>query len=149
MARQLSIFAENKPGRIEKITRLLSQEGINIRAITISSANGFGVIKILASEPQKAFELLRNHNFPVYLQEVIAVVMNDEPGGLHRVARALAENQINIEDAYGFVIKSGEKAVLVIQVENQPQAHNILERNGFQLLTDEKSTNCSEKTKWD
>ena len=81
MARQLSIFAENKPGRIEKITRLLSQEGINIRAITISSANGFGVIKILASEPQKAFEVLRNHNFPVYLQEVIAVVMNDEPGG--------------------------------------------------------------------
>ncbi|HPT62993.1 MAG TPA: ACT domain-containing protein [Candidatus Atribacteria bacterium] len=138
MARQLSIFAENKPGRIEKITRLLSQEGINIRAITISSANGFGVIKILASEPQKAFEVLRNHNFPVYLQEVIAVVMNDEPGGLHRVARALAENQINIEDAYGFVIKSGEKAVLVIQVENQPQAHNILERNGFQLLTDEE-----------
>ena len=138
MARQLSIFAENKPGRIEKITRLLSQEGINIRAITISSANGFGVIKILASEPQKAFELLRNHNFPVYLQEVIAVVMNDEPGGLHQVARALAENQINIEDAYGFVIKSGEKAVLVIQVENQPQAHNILERNGFQLLTDEE-----------
>lgn len=138
MARQLSIFAENKPGRIEKITRLLSQEGINIRAITISSANGFGVIKILASEPQKAFELLRNHNFPVYLQEVIAVVMNDEPGGLHRVAQALAENQINIEDAYGFVIKSGEKAVLVIQVENQPQAHNILERNGFQLLTDEE-----------
>ena len=64
--------------------------------------------------------------------------MNDEPGGLHRVARALAENQINIEDAYGFVIKSGEKAVLVIQVENQPQAHNILERNGFQLLTDEE-----------
>ena len=53
MARQLSIFAENNPGRIEKITRLLSQEGINIRAITISSANGFGVIKILASEPQK------------------------------------------------------------------------------------------------
>ncbi len=138
MARQLSIFAENKPGRIEKITRLLSQEGINIRAITISSANGFGVIKILASEPQKAFEVLRNHNFPVYLQEVIAVVMNDEPGGLHRVAQALAENQINIEDAYGFVIKSGEKAVLVIQVENQPQAHNILERNGFQLLTDEE-----------
>ncbi|HXL02219.1 MAG TPA: ACT domain-containing protein, partial [Candidatus Atribacteria bacterium] len=138
MARQLSIFAENKPGRIEKITRLLSQENINVRAITISSANGFGVIKILANEPQKAFDLLRDNNFPVYLQEVIAVVMNDEPGGLHRVAQTLSANQINIEDAYGFVIKSGEKAVLVIQVENQPQAHSILERNGFQLLTDEE-----------
>ncbi|HOQ68039.1 MAG TPA: ACT domain-containing protein [Candidatus Atribacteria bacterium] len=138
MARQLSIFAENKPGRIEKITRLLSQEKINIRAITISSANGFGIIKILASEPQKAFDLLRNHNFPVDLQEVIAVVMDDEPGGLHRVAQTLAEHQINIEDAYGFVIESGEKAVLVIQVENKPQARSILEKNGFQLLSDEE-----------
>ncbi len=138
MARQLSIFAENKPGRIEKITRLLSQEKINIRAITISSANGFGIIKILASEPQKAFDLLRNHNFPVDLQEVIAVVMNDEPGCLHRVAQTLAEHQINIEDAYGFVIESGEKAVLVIQVENKPQARSILEKNGFQLLSDEE-----------
>ena len=64
--------------------------------------------------------------------------MNDEPGGLHKVAQTLSENQINIEDAYGFVIKSGEQAVLIIQVENQPQAHNILERNGFQLLTDEE-----------
>ncbi len=88
----------------EELRKLLAffQEGINIRAITISSANGFGVIKIfLIANSSKAFELLRNHNFPVYLQEVIAVVMNDEPGGLHRVARALAENQINIEDAYG------------------------------------------------
>uniref|UniRef100_A0A7V4DH20 ACT domain-containing protein n=1 Tax=Candidatus Caldatribacterium californiense TaxID=1454726 RepID=A0A7V4DH20_9BACT len=138
MAHQVSVFAENKPGRIEKIARILAQEGVNIRAITISSANGFGVVKILADQPQKAFELLREHGLPTYLQEVIAVVLEDVPGGLHRVARILAENGINIEDAYGFVIEKGKTAVLVIQVENEPHAQSILERNGFVLLSDEE-----------
>ncbi len=138
MAHQVSVFAENKPGRIEKITRVLSQGGINIRAITISSANGFGVIKILVNQPQEAYELLRSQGIPTYLQEVIAVVMPDTPGSLHSIAQVLTENGINIEDAYGFVIKSGETAVLVIQVESQPRAQSILERNGFRLLRDEE-----------
>lgn len=138
MAHQISVFAENKPGRIEKITRILAQEGVNIRAITISSANGFGVIKILVDKPQEAYQALRNQGIPTYLQEVIAVVMEDKPGSLHAVAEVLTQNGVNIEDAYGFVIKSGEKAVLVIQVENQPRAQSVLERNGFQLLSDEQ-----------
>ncbi|MGC8777732.1 MAG: ACT domain-containing protein [Candidatus Caldatribacteriaceae bacterium] len=138
MAHQVSVFAENKPGRIEKITRVLAQETINIRAITISSANGFGVIKILVDQPQKAYEALRSQGIPTYLQEVIAVVIEDKPGSLHNIARVLTENGVNIEDAYGFVVKSGEKAVLVIQVENQPRAQIVLERNGFQLLSDEE-----------
>lgn len=136
MAHQISVFAENKPGRIEKITRILAEVHVNIRAITISSANGFGVVKILADQPQRAFEALREQGLPVYLQEVIAVVLEDIPGGLHRVAKVLAENNINIEDAYGFVIERGKTAVLVIQVEHEPQAQSILERNGFVLLSD-------------
>jgi hypothetical protein len=64
--------------------------------------------------------------------------MEDQPGGLHRIAKALTENQINIEDAYGFVIESGKKAVLVLQVESQPRAQSILERQGFSLLSDEE-----------
>lgn len=138
MAHQVSVFAENKPGRIEKIARILAQGNINIRAITISSANGFGVVKILADQPQKAFELLRENGLPAYLQEVVAVVLEDVPGGLHRVARTLAENGINIEDAYGFVVEKGKTAVLVIQVENEPHAQIVLNRNGFVLLSDEE-----------
>jgi hypothetical protein len=64
--------------------------------------------------------------------------MEDLPGGLHRVAEVLAENSINIEDAYGFVVASGKKAILIIQVESQPRAQSVLERNNFQLLTDEE-----------
>lgn len=138
MAHQVSVFAENKPGRIEKIARILAQGGINIRAITISSANGFGVVKILADQPQRAFELLRENGLPAYLQEVIAVTLEDVPGGLHKVAKTLAENDINIEDAYGFVVEKGKLAVLVIQVESEPHAQNILEKNGFVLLSDEE-----------
>lgn len=138
MAHQISVFAENKPGRIEKITRILAQEKINIRAITISSANGFGVIKILVDKPQKAYEILKSQGIPTYLQEVIAAVMEDKPGSLHTIAQVLTENGMNIEDAYGFVVKRGEQAVLVIQVENQPRAQSVLERNGFQLLSDEE-----------
>ncbi|QPM68755.1 ACT domain-containing protein [Atribacter laminatus] len=138
MAHQVSIFAENKPGRIEKLTRLFTEASINIRAITISSANGFGVIKVLVDQPHEAFEILRSQGIPSYLQEVIAVIMEDLPGGLHRVAEVLAENSINIEDAYGFVVASGKKAILIIQVESQPRAQSVLERNNFQLLTDEE-----------
>ncbi|MCS7242294.1 ACT domain-containing protein [Candidatus Caldatribacterium sp.] len=138
MAHQVSVFAENKPGRIEKITRILAEARINIRAITISSANGFGVVKILVDQPQRAFEVLREHGVPVYLQEVIAVILDDIPGGLHKVAKVLAENGINIEDAYGFVVERGKTAVLVIQVEHEPQAQSVLERNGFVLLSDEE-----------
>ena len=138
MAHQVSIFAVNKPGRIEKLTRLFTEASINIRAITISSANGFGVIKVLVDQPHKAFEILRSQGIPSYLQEVIAVIMEDIPGGLHRVAQVLSENSINIEDAYGFVVASGKKAILIIQVESQPRAQSVLERNNFQLLTDEE-----------
>jgi hypothetical protein len=138
MAHQVSVFAENKPGRIEKIARILAQGGINIRAVTISSANGFGVVKILADQPQRAFELLRENGLPAYLQEVIAVTLEDVPGGLHRVAKTLAENDVNIEDAYGFVVEKGKLAVLVIQVESEPHAQSILEKSGFVLLSDEE-----------
>ncbi|MCX6089487.1 MAG: ACT domain-containing protein [Candidatus Atribacteria bacterium] len=138
MAHQISVFAENKPGRIEKITRLFWKEKVNIRAITISSANGFGVIKVLVDQPQKAFDALRAEGLPVYQQEVIAISMDDQPGELYKVARVLSENNINIEDSYGFVVKNREKAVLVLQVESQPQTQSILEKNGFQLLTDEE-----------
>lgn len=138
MAHQISVFAENKPGRIEKIARVLKEACVNIRAITISSANGFGVIKILADQPHKAFDALREQGLPVYLQEVIAVVIEDVPGGLHEVARVLAEHGVNIEDAYGFVVERGKTAVLVIQVEHEPHAQSVLEQNGFQLLSDEE-----------
>jgi hypothetical protein len=136
MAHQVNVFAENRPGRLEKLTGILAREGINIRAVTIAGQDEYGVIKLLVDDPGKARRVLEEGGFSAFLREVVAVVMQDRPGGLHEVCRALGERGINLEDAYGFVVEEGEKAVLVMEVEKIPEAEEILRRGGFVILSD-------------
>ena len=93
MANQVNVFAQNQPGRLERLTEVLLEEGINIRAITISGAEDYGVIKLLVDDPHKAFEALQREGFSAFLKEVIAVVMDDRPGGLHRICRVLGRER--------------------------------------------------------
>lgn len=132
---QVSIFAENEPGKIERITRVLSQGRINIRAMTIASADGYGIIKFLVDDPRKAYRILEKEGFSVALNQVLAIEMEDEPGGLYRVAKVLREQKINIEDAYGFVSESGKKAVLVMRIKGIKKAETALRKENIPLLT--------------
>ena len=109
MARQVCIFAENKPGRLERITGILKEAGINMRAITIASSQGFGIIKLIVNEPEKAIDVLRFAGLAAYSREAIAVLIDDKPGGLHRIVKLLAGKRINIEDACGFVIQDKKR----------------------------------------
>ncbi len=138
MAHQVNVFAQNRPGRLERLTEVLAEEGVNLRAITISGMEDFGVIKLLADDPQRAHRALEREGFSAHLKEVVAVVMDDRPGGLHRVCRVLGEKGVNMEDAYGFVVKDRETAVLVVEVEKIPEAENILRDAGFKLMSDEE-----------
>jgi len=138
MAHQISIFAENKPGRIEKITRILEEDQINIRAITISSSDNFGIIKLLVDRPDEAYRGLAEAGFSVYKREIIAVLMDDRPGGLHHVSRILGNEGVNIEDAYGFVIEDRRRALLVMEVENIQAVQRLLDSRGLKSLTDEE-----------
>ena len=138
MANQISVFAENKPGRIERVTRVLMEAGINIRAITVSSSNGFGVIKLLVDEPSRAHEKLTAEGMSASQKEILAIPMADRPGGLYRIAELFSRQGINIEDAYGFVIRSGEKAVFVVEVERVPYALSVLRKEGIEVLEDEE-----------
>lgn len=138
MAHQINVFLENRPGRLERLTRALMQEGVNIRAITISDQEGFGVIKLLTDDPDKAYQALRREGFTAYLREVIAVIMNDRPGGLHEICEVLDREGINIEDAYGFVVQELKTALLVVEVENMPEAEEIIRRTGIRVLSDEE-----------
>lgn len=133
---QISVFARNEPGRIKRITEVLSCEKINIRAITIASGDDYGVIKLLVSDPRRAYRVLKREGFSVALNKVIAVQMEDKPGGLYRLLEILAENEINVEDAYGFVIKSGETAVLVINVKDIEKGIKILSQQPVKLLVE-------------
>ena len=136
MPHQLSVFAENKPGKIEKITKILSEGEINIRAVTISDAGDYGIIKLLVDNPQLANDLLKAENIAVTLKEIIAVRLEDKIGGLYEISSALTRNNINVDDSYGFITSPKKEAVFIFQIADITRAENILKQEGFYLLSD-------------
>jgi hypothetical protein len=138
MAHQITVFAENKPGRIERVTRVLEKAGINIRAITIATSDSFGVIKLLVDNPDAAHDALAAEGMSPFKREIVAVLMDDRPGGLHTVAETLGREGINVEGAYGFVVEDKKKAVLVIEVDKIPEVDRLLRERGLLTLTDEE-----------
>ncbi|MFQ3574729.1 MAG: ACT domain-containing protein [Thermodesulfovibrionales bacterium] len=124
--RQISIFAENKPGKIERITKVLADGNINILAISISSSGDFGVLKFIVDKPDEALELLIKNGFTVSLNEVLAIELVDKPGDLHRVAVALLKCGINIENAHVFVVNERAQSYLIVEVENVADAKKRL-----------------------
>ena len=123
---QVSVFSENKPGRIERITHILGDEGINILAISITSTNGFGIIKLLVDKCEQAFQKLKENGFTVTLSEVLAIEMKDSPGGLYEVSHILSEKGVNIENAYVYVVESRARAYLLVEVKDIEKAKDVL-----------------------
>jgi hypothetical protein len=131
---QLSIFAENKPGRLAAVTQVLAKEKINIRATTISTSDTFGVINLIVDDPARAKAVLTKAGMTVSLGRVLAVVIPDQPGGLDRLTQLLRTENVNINNAYGFVLEGHQKAVFVVSVDQIEKAEALLEKNGFQTL---------------
>ena len=134
IAYQLSIFAENKPGRLAKVTGILKKGKINIRAITIATSDVFGVINLIVDDPEGARSLLEDGGLTVSMKEVIAVVIEDRPGGLDRLIQLLFDHGINIENAYGFVLESRKKAVFVVDVDQLEKTQKVLKDAGLETL---------------
>jgi hypothetical protein len=134
IAYQLSIFAENKPGRLAKVTAILKKGTVNIRAITIATSDDFGVINALVDDPERARSILEGEGLTVSMKEVIAVVIEDRPGGLDRLVQLLYDNGINIENAYGFVLESRKKAVFVVDVDQLEKTQTVLKDAGLETL---------------
>jgi hypothetical protein len=138
MAHQISVFVENKPGRLERVTDVMAKAKVNIRAFTVSGTYEYGVMKFLVDKPDKALEALSGQGISANKREILAVLMDDRPGGLHRIAKAFSERKMNIEDAYGFVIESKKQAVMVLDVEKIEDAKRVLREEGFSTLTDQE-----------
>jgi len=130
--KQISIFSENKPGRLAAIAKALREEEINILAFSIAEAEGFGVVRALVDKPKKAHEKLGGMGVNVAFTDVIAVRMKDEPGGLYETARVLGEGKINIEYAYAYSGK--DVAVLILRVDNVDAAIDAIQKGGGTLL---------------
>jgi hypothetical protein len=134
ISHQLSIFAENKPGRLAAVTQALAEEKINIRATTISTSDTFGVINLIVDDPARAEAVLTKAGMTVKLSRVLAIVIPDQPGGLDRLTQLLFSENVNINNAYGFVLEGRRKAVFVVSVDQIEKAEALLEKNGFQTL---------------
>ncbi|MBA4423124.1 MAG: hypothetical protein C0390_08485, partial [Syntrophus sp. (in: bacteria)] len=131
MTCQLSIFAENKPGRLAAVTQVLAKEKINIRATTIATSDTFGVINLIVDDPQRAKAALTKAGMTVTLSRVLAVVLPDQPGGLDKLTQLLFAEGLNINNAYGFVLEGSRKAVFVVSVDQIEKAEKLLEKKGF------------------
>jgi hypothetical protein len=130
--KQLSIFSENRPGRLMDIAREMKAAGINILGFTIAEGSGYGVVRMLVDKPEKAHESLTAHGHAVKLTEVLAINMEDKPGGLYDLTVLLRDAGINIEYAYGY--RNPPSAVLIMRVEDIDKAIDVVFESGRQLL---------------
>lgn len=133
--KQISVFLENRRGRLLEATESLAKAGINIRALSIADTSEFGILRLIVPEPERAKEVLENSNFTVRENDVIAVGVPDSPGGLAGILRILNDTGINVEYAYAFVQKSGEKAVVVLRIEDTTAGIKALSEGGVMLLS--------------
>jgi hypothetical protein len=129
---QISIFSENRPGRLAAVAQALGEVNVNILAFSIAEASGFGVIRALVDHPEKAYEKLSSLGYNVAFTDVIAVQMKDKPGGLYEIAKILGDAEINIEYCYAY---SGKKAaVLILRVDQVDDAIEKILSSGATLL---------------
>lgn len=143
LAYQLTIPAENKPGVLARVTSVLAKEKINIRAITITSFGDHGFFHVIVNDPKRAHKLLNREGMKAELKEVLAILIDDRPGGLDGLVQILAKKKINIDNAYGFVLESHKKAVFVVDVDNREGAQKLITENGYTTL-DEDALNAIE-----
>lgn len=136
--KQISVFLENRKGRLWKALKILSDAEINIRALSIADTSEFGILRLIVPEPAKAKTILEESNFVVKLNDVIAVEVSDKPGGLESILEALNKSDINVEYIYAFVEKKSENAIVVLRTENINAGIDALNQNGITVLSSEE-----------
>ncbi len=135
---QISVFLENKSGRLAEVTEILAKNGINIRALSLADTADFGIFRLITSDPEKTKSVLKEHGFTVAKNEVVAVVLPDRPGGLAAILSALNGKAINIEYMYAFLQKSEGNAVLIFRFDEVVKAVETLQKCGVRILSGEE-----------
>lgn len=135
---QISIFIENKSGRLAEITRILGDAGINIRALSLADTSDFGILRLIVNDVEKAKSVLKENGFTVNKTEVVAVEVPDRPGGLSHILQSLDREQINVEYMYAFVERCGGNAVIIFRFDDTDKAIGILQGQGFNILEGER-----------
>ncbi len=135
--KQISVFVENKKGRLYKMTKVLGDNGIDLIALSIADTTNFGILRCIVSDPQKAIAVLKENGFTASATEVLAVEVPDVPGGLASVLEILKDNEITVEYLYSFVRTHDDKALVLFRVEEAEKTVQVLKQNGVQVLPEE------------
>jgi hypothetical protein len=139
--RQVSVFVENKKGRLADVTQLLDAAGINIRALYLADTADFGVLRLIVNDSERCLRVLKESDFVAQETDVLAIEVEDRPGGLNRVLRIIQANELNIEYMYAFVEKKVENAVVVFKFDDPDKAEAVLKENGIPVLSAEATRN--------
>ena len=135
--KQISVFLENRPGTMGKLTEVLSENKIDMRALSLAEASDFGIARIIADDVFNAMQVLKDAGYVCSVTKVLAVGIPDEPGALAKVISQLGENEINIEYMYAFSTKKENLAYMIFRVKDNEKATAVLSRQGYRLVCQE------------
>ncbi|MDH5769054.1 MAG: ACT domain-containing protein [Nitrospirota bacterium] len=135
---QISIFLENKSGRLAEVTGVLAKAGINIRALSLADTADFGILRLIVNDTEKARQVLKDNGFTVEKTKVVAIEVPDKPGGLATILDTIKDEGINVEYMYAFVQKSGQNAIVVFRFDEFEKAIEILRKAGVRTLEGEE-----------
>jgi hypothetical protein len=135
---QISIFIENKSGRLAEVSTILGNAGVNIRALSLADTSDFGILRLIVNDRDKAMSALKDKGFTVSKTEVVAVEVPDQPGGLAGILHVLDQDAINVEYMYAFVERCGANAVIIFRFDETEKAIKSLLSKGFNILEGER-----------
>ena len=135
IVKQISIFVENKPGRLAEITEILGKGGIDIRAVCVTDTRDFGILRLIVNNPEKAAIVLQENHCTVSLTDVIIISIDDKPGGLSAAVKVLSDEGISIEYMYAYISQDKEKAYVILRVEENEKAIAVLQNSGVRVVS--------------
>jgi hypothetical protein len=135
---QLSLFLENRPGRLIEPSRLLAEQGLNIMTLCLADTAEFGILRMIVREPERAAQVLEGGGWAVNQTEVVAVEVPDQAGGLAEVLEVLERAGLNIEYVYAYTLRRADRAILVFRFQQPDQAITALQAAGHQILDAER-----------
>ena len=134
---QISIFLENKAGRLAEVTAILRDAGVNIRALSLADTTDFGVLRLIVNNNQAAKDALKKEGFTVGTTDVIAAVVEDNPGGLNNILDPLTIQGINVEYMYAFANPRGNNAIMIFRFDDLERAISILNEKSIEIIKGE------------
>jgi len=137
LVKQISIFLENKSGRLAHVTKVLGENDIDISALSIADTTDFGILRLIVNNPEKAEDVLKKEGFAVASTEVIAIAVEDKPGGLNKALEILEEYSIGIEYIYAFVGKRENEALVILRPDKPCEAIKVLSEKNVKVLEQE------------